>query len=478
MEIAINKKDVIWGYLAQFFSIASGIIVLPLILRMLSAEEIGMNYLMLTIGSLVALFDFGFSPQFGRNITYVFSGAQELKKEGIINACSETGINYRLLSTMIATAKFVYRRLALFSLVIMLTLGSLYIYRITNGFTNINNSFFIWLVYSLSVFFNIYYTYYSSLLIGKGMIMESRKALVYSRVIYIILVFLFLFLEFGLLGIAIANLIAPFINRMISHFYFFTKELKKEINRFDISKEEKINLFQIIWHNAQKMGLVVISTYAIRKSSLFFAGLFLPLKDIASYGLMLQLGELILIVSSTLFTIYAPKFASLRVLNNTDKLFKELAFTMNIYYILFILGFICLVIFVPWLLFLVKSNTVLPAVNIFVLYLLIVFLEGNHSNFASYILSGNSVPFVKQSLLAGGAIIIGSFFSLKYTTLGILGLVLVQGICQLAYANWKWPYVVCKEFHNNFLSFIGIGFRETFFKVNHQIEVLAHNDNR
>ena len=54
-EISVTKKDIIWGYLAQFFLVASGLITLPLVLNILSAEEIGMNYLMLTIGSLVSL---------------------------------------------------------------------------------------------------------------------------------------------------------------------------------------------------------------------------------------------------------------------------------------------------------------------------------------------------------------------------------------------------------------------------------------
>ena len=60
MLVNVSRKDVFWGYFAQFFSIGSGIITLPLVLHMLSEEEIGMNYLMLTLGSLVALFDFGF----------------------------------------------------------------------------------------------------------------------------------------------------------------------------------------------------------------------------------------------------------------------------------------------------------------------------------------------------------------------------------------------------------------------------------
>ena len=86
--IKITKKDVLWSYFAQIFTVASGLITLPLILKLLSAEEIGMNYLMLSLGALVSLFDFGFTPQFSRNIAYVFTGAQVLQKEGV--AVTET----------------------------------------------------------------------------------------------------------------------------------------------------------------------------------------------------------------------------------------------------------------------------------------------------------------------------------------------------------------------------------------------------
>ena len=55
MEIRVSKKDIVWGYISIFFQMTSGIIVLPFILRMLSSEEIGYNYLMLTIGSMIAL---------------------------------------------------------------------------------------------------------------------------------------------------------------------------------------------------------------------------------------------------------------------------------------------------------------------------------------------------------------------------------------------------------------------------------------
>lgn len=44
-DIKITKKDVMWGYIGQFFQIGSGIITLPLVLRLLTPDEVGMNYL-------------------------------------------------------------------------------------------------------------------------------------------------------------------------------------------------------------------------------------------------------------------------------------------------------------------------------------------------------------------------------------------------------------------------------------------------
>ena len=70
-NIDISKGDIIWSYVSQFFNIASGLITLPLILHLLSTEEIAMNYLMLTVTTLVTLMDFGFTPQISRQVSYI-----------------------------------------------------------------------------------------------------------------------------------------------------------------------------------------------------------------------------------------------------------------------------------------------------------------------------------------------------------------------------------------------------------------------
>lgn len=463
MEVAISRKDIIWGYIAQFFQIASGLITLPLILKMLSVEEIGMNYLMLTIGSLVALFDFGFAPQFGRNITYVFAGTQELKKEGV--AMGSGNLNYRLLATMISVAKSVYRVLAIWVLVVMLTLGTAYIYKVTHGFINVHNSLAVWIIYSISIFFNVYYTYYSSLLTGKGMIMEAKKAMLASKLVYIALTFILLFMGLGLLGVAIANLISPFVGRFFSYHYFFDSQLRGELSAYHITSKEKWDLFKIIWHNAKKLGLVFVGAYAINKCSMFLAGLYLSLEEIASYGLMIQLMSVITAISTTYFTVSGPLFASLRTDNKRDELIQKFAFTMNIYYILFLIGCVSLIFFAPFFLDLIRTNIELPSLSILLIYSIVVLLENNHSCFATFIITENKIPFVESSLLAGIGIGIGSLLSLEYTLWGVLGLVGVQGICQLVYANWKWPYVVCHDFHISFFTFLTIGVNQTYIKL-------------
>lgn len=466
--IKVSKKDIYWSYFAQIFIVVSGLITLPLILKLLSAEEIGMNYLMLSLGALVSLFDFGFTPQFSRNIAYVFTGAQMLKKEGV--SVAETSIvNYRLLATMIHTAEFVYRRLALVVLIVMLTLGNYYIYYVTKGFTNIDNSLSIWVLYSIGTFFNIYYSYYASLLIGKGLIMESKKAIVYSRIVYILLAFVFLFSGLGLIGVVLANLIAPFVNRYISYRYFFTEELTNKIKVYDISKKEKIDLFEIVWHNAKKLGLVFIGAYAINKLSIFMAGLYLSLADIGSYGLMIQLFGLLTMLSGMLFSVFEPRFSSLRTKGDNQLLIREFAFSMNIYYLTFIIGAIGLLYLGPYLLSLISSNVALPSFFIMLLFAVVLFLEGNHSNFATLIVTNNSVPFVTSALVAGFFIALGDYISLKYTEYGMLGLVIVQGLVQIAYANWKWPFIVLNEFKMNLTSFLTLGMNESINRLKMQI---------
>jgi len=75
----IGRKDLLWNYAATSMRILSGIVVLPITLRMLPSEEIGIWSIFLALMTITSLLDFGFSNSFSRNVTYIYSGVKELK---------------------------------------------------------------------------------------------------------------------------------------------------------------------------------------------------------------------------------------------------------------------------------------------------------------------------------------------------------------------------------------------------------------
>lgn len=457
MGVEITKKDVTWSYVAKLFQIGSGLVTLPLILRLLTTEEVGMNYLMLTVSSIVGLMDFGFSPQFGRNFTYVNSGARRLCREGVEEERGGS-IDWHLLSVLISTARFVYRRLSVLALIVMLTFGTGYIWYLTEGFTNVNNSLYIWILYSFSTYFNIYFSYYSSLLTGSGMIRESSQAAILSKSAYLVLCTLFLLLGWGLFAVVAANFIAPFVQRYVSYRAYFKPELKARLAEQTVTRKDIRETFSVIWFNAKKLGINFIGAYAVNKMGMFIIGFFLPLATIGSYGLLTQLTTIVSGIANTMFVTYLPKVSNCRVTGDRPMLKRTISFSMVVGQIIMLAGALGIIFVAPYLLELIKSQTMLPSRLICVLYLVIVALELNHSEFASVISTENKIPYVVPSLVSGGVIVLLTFIALKFTTFGLLGVVLVQGIVQAAYNNWRWPLWVFRELDMSISEFYGTGF--------------------
>lgn len=461
MEIGISKRDVIWSYIGQFFNIAAGFITLPLILHMLSTEEIAMNYLMLSVSTLVALMDFGFTPQINRLVSYVYSGATTLSKEGFTEEHSEN-VCYPLLFKLIKVTKKIFIRISLIALLLLLTFGTWYMYGVTDGFTNVGNSLLIWAIFSFSTYFTIYYKYYDALLVGRGYIKESKKTVLYSKIFNIVLVFVLLLCGVGLLGVCIANLLSPFLGRAMAHYYFYDKETRKQLSGIKVEREEEKEIFDAIWYNAKKTGINFIGTYCTRQFGMFISGLFLSSSVIASYGLMMQLVSILSTISSTMMNTYLPKIISFRISGDRENTVKTFSFTIVVYQLLFIIGAATILLLGPWALNLIRSNAVLPTLPILLLYLSVAFLEEHHSNYAIFITTGNVIPFVPAALISGAFICLGDFFVLKFTNLGLLGIVLVQCIVQLAYNNWRWPKWVLGEYHISLLNFQKTGFGELY----------------
>lgn len=465
MEIKINKKDVVWGYITMAFNYGTGLFTLPFILNMLSAEEVGMNYLMLTISNLVILADFGFSQQFGRNLTYILSGAQSLQKEGISGVKLGT-INYQLVATLIKTAKFVYLRMSLLVLAGMLTFGTIYIYHVTQGFTNIPNSLFIWLLFSVSTFFNFYYKYYTTLLTGSALMMEYNKSCIYSKIVYIAICVGMLFLGCGLMSVVVANIISPFVQRYYSYISFYTDEIKDGLRGQVVTAEDIREMTSTLWFNAKKMGIIFVGQYGISQSGIFFSGLFLSLEEVAAYGLMMQLiNNILCSISKSLFNSISPLFSKDTINHDISQLIRHFSLGNFIFWCIFIVGSLMVIFVAPPVLELIHSNSHLPSTLVMLVFSIDALLDYNHANFTYILTAQNRFPFVKADLITGMAVVLINLATLYFTDWGLLGLVLGRLCVMLAYNDWKWPSVICRELNVPITIFVKVGYQETCYKL-------------
>ena len=465
--IKISKKDIVWNYAGGIFGLGINFLLLPFILKMLNRNEIGLWYAFTSIGAMVSLFDFGFAPAIKRNITYVWNGAKNLIFEGVpdIEDKKEVKPNYNLLRSLIFTSKRIYLIISVIAITILLSIGTIYIISISP-----KEEYYIypWIIYSIAIFFNLYFSYWTPMLKGIGEIKRANQSLLISSLLYLILSIIGLLMGLGLLALSISYFIQGILFRIISK-YFFIKKVNININnkyKDDVDNDFSFkNIFKAIWPNASKQGLVTFGAWLIQKSTTLLCSFFLGLEITAQFGVSLQIYSFVFSGSALLFSSYIPEITSTKINNDQNRYKHIFSRAIFLQWFVGVIGIFAIIMFGPYILNTIGSNSRLLPNHILLILGIILFLECNHSTFASLITLSNKVPFVRAAILSGVGIITLSLIVLKFTKLGILGLVLSQGIIQLLYNNWRWPFWVMKEDKITIFKILNYVFNDFFVLI-------------
>ncbi len=449
----IGKKDILWNYTATFFKIASAILLFPFILRMMSSETVGIWNIFMTITSFISLLDFGFNPSFTRNITYVFSGVRILKSKGFSSIdIEDKEIDYGLLKGLIKAMKWFYLRVAAILFLILISIGTFYIYFILKTYKESHSEIYIsWILLIIINTYSLYTLYYDSLLQGKGLIKRSKQIVVIGQVVYLVIAAILIMLGFNLVAIVSAQALSVIIVRFLSYRIFFTTFLKQALNKA-ISHTRK-EILEAIYPNAMKLGFTSLGGFLVQKSAIIIGSLYLSLSEIASYGITMQLIAVVSGLAGIYISTYIPKISQLRVEQNSNSIKEIYLKGQIVLFSTFIIGSISLLIFGKWSLNLIGSQTQLMPFTILLLALVVSFIETNLSIAGGILLTKNEVPFFKASLISGASIVIGLLIAFQFTNIGLLCLVLVPMIVDLFYQAWKWPWEVKKEFNISLMDY-------------------------
>lgn len=229
----LTKSDLIWSYLSQILNVASGLLILPLILSKLPVHQIAIWYIFMAISALVSLLDFGFQPNLLRNTSFIMSGAKELSAVGLSKSEKSNEISWDLFWSLVITARKVYFIIASVVFLVMLIIGTYYIHGITQEYSDHDYILFSWVCYLFVSVINFYFYYYNPLLLGRGMIREQNFVIVVSKVVYLVLSFFSLILSFGLLGIVISLFVSIIVDRFLARNFWYvgSKEYVTQCNK-------------------------------------------------------------------------------------------------------------------------------------------------------------------------------------------------------------------------------------------------------
>ena len=442
----VGKKDFVWTMLATFFKIGAGVLLFPIILKMLPAETVGVWTIFVTITQLTFIFDFGFNTSFARNVSYVFSGVSLLKRDGYehVESSSVDRIDYALLGGTIRAMRYFYSRMAVVLFVLFAVLGTFYVYTLMQDYSgNVGEVYIAWGVLVLINSYNLYTLYYEALLNGRGEIKRVHQIILVGNVVYILLAIVLILLGGGLVAIVASQAVSVLLVRFLSKKAFYTSSIIEGLSVADDSNYKDI--LYAITPNAIKVGLTSLGGFIINKSSLFIGSLFVSLETMGSYGITLQLLVVIGMMAGIVTRVYMPKVFQWRVEERLDLIKQKFYLSSVVMFLVFALSGIVIVLYGDWMLSVLKSNTTLLPTSLLILIFVQHYLEYNHSNAAQYLLSRNEVPFFKASLISAGCVLLLLGVFVVWLDMGMLGMILAPMIVQGVYQNWKWPLEVVRE---------------------------------
>ena len=461
MKIKTSRRDYIWSFLAYVLKFGINLFVFPLVLTQISSEEYGLWVTFTSVGTIVNLFDFGFSSTLLRNITYVWGGAKTLQKEGFETVEDSDTCDERMFSLTIKTCRKIYLVISLLALFFMSTVGLVYILFIIRDIFSWKYVV-AWLVYSISIFLNLYYSYWSVSLKAVGGIEQSQKATIIGFTLQLLISYVGLLCGTGIISLALANCVSGFAIRLFSKRFLMSFENIGVIlrNKYEIAKQEYSQTFKTLWFNAKKAGVSSIATVAMSQSTTLICSGFYGVGITAQLGICLQLAQFILGIGQIFYQTSIPQLTQLKLSNNISEAKKVFSVSLLWGWLVVIGGTIGVLLVGNPLLKLIDSQTYIEPL-IFLIVSVITFGELNYSMHSSLISLENTLPFV-PSVIATSIISIICCLLCAIFELDIVVLLLVRLLVETAYIFWKWPYVAEKQLKTNPWQLIKCGTIESF----------------
>lgn len=446
------NSAVVWSWAFNGLRLASGLLLLPLLIQLPDAE-FGFYWVLLTLAALAPMMDLGFRDSIDRAISYAMGGSAELPAQGLPALQTTTAApNYSLLWKLVFSCRTLYRILAVG---VFLILGCWGTYVVSLRVHESSNPALTWVAWGLTLLgavFEMYSGWWNAYLRGLNEVVLCSRILVVVFAVKFVLSCALLLSGVGLLSVPIASFFSSFLQRDLSKRWCLKRLTAHP--KVSASRSEVSTLLRALWPNAWRIGLHYLSGYLTFNANTFICVKILGLAATAEYSLSIQIITICQTMASVWVMVKWPLIFQLRARREIAVLRRLLWPRIWLQVVTFVLlaafAITCGPTLVRWL---SKEKSLLPAVWLLLLAVNI-FLEGQFAIWATIILTENRLPFLWPTV-ATNVLSLALVLCLIYLTpLRMGALILGPMIIGCLFKYWFWMREGARSIQTHFFRFM------------------------
>ena len=448
------NSAVYWSWFFNFLRLASGLLLLPLVLHKLSTPDLGMYYVLLSLAALSQLVDFGFGETIARFVTYAMGGAREIQAQGLPKpGGSGDTPNYTLLWELLAATRLIYRYLTLAVFVIVGIWGTYMVELRIHETSSVFITRLAWAATLAGTMFDIYANWWCVYLRSLNEVLAAARISVLVMVVRLAVAAGLFCVGAGLLSLPIAAVLSDGLQRWLAR----SRCLALLKNQPPPDKIEVKKIFKIIWPNTWRVGVSLFSGYLTLNANTAICLWAFGLAANARYGLSLQLMNIASTMAAVWFTVKRPligQYLARHDLAAVRQILWPRLWLQNLTLLFLAAG----VVFCgSWLLQWVGGGKEILSMGWLAILMLYAFLYLQFVTWGTLMATGNNLAYMWPTVATNVLSLMLSLLLVHFTTLGLGALVLGPLLAGVLFNFWYWPAYAAKDIGTTLSHFLFLG---------------------
>jgi len=445
MLARIWSSAVFWSFAVTALRTGGFLLVLPLVVRTLSPEELGFWYVLLGLVQASNLLELGFAPTVGRFASYYMVGAATIPPTGLPSAVTVSGTpNFPGLAGLARSAEKLYRFLGL------AIGGTFFVFEggwLAWRYPDTMRSAEAWLAFSLlgaGTGFAMSQFFWGALLAGMNQVREQQKIFFIGLMLNYLVVAAGILLGAGIFSLVLGQIVLGLVPRWKARQKVLAL-LPSQIT----GKTPEIS-WQILWPNTWRNSLIQVCSYLLLPASALTCAATTNLLVTAEYGLTLQMGLMIHGFSACWQAAKYPQVAAMLAAGRVREVGRIVRTRILLTFLTFGAGASTAFYFGPVFLEVIRSKTPFLPSAAFVLLLAAIGVDLWSGSFSALLQATNRTPHLPFFCLAAAVgFPLGFVLGEAYGPGGILGACI---LAQAAFCVWTLPGIWLRQLRGIRLS--------------------------